>query len=165
MFKIESACRCFGIFKTIFLQETKVLVIFPCLVWEDHQNLSFLQKNSFEYTEAAARRFYFEHLAGRSVYSSTLKDTIHFTNTGWNHFVEKSRSINELITRFFALPRVPIVLSQTTQKPVYEKRVKPDVEVEYWVLDDVVENVHTKVVVCSIDKGPKFFLSCAWLGT
>ncbi|KKU86694.1 MAG: hypothetical protein UY16_C0050G0002, partial [Candidatus Gottesmanbacteria bacterium GW2011_GWA2_47_9] len=137
----------------------------PYLVLSESQDVNFLQKESFEHTEKTARSYYFAKLAGRKVYCPRLKARISFTNIGWNHFVEKARSMNELITRFFALPRVPAILAKSKKKPLYEKREKSDMTVEYWTFNETVEHVLVRVVVCSIDHGPKFFLSCTWLGT
>lgn len=128
-------------------------------------DLNILQKCSFEFTEKRARQFYFRTFAGSSVYSPALRERIRFTAEGWNHFVEKSRSLNELITRFFALPRVAIVIAHAKDVIDYEKRVKADIAIEYWMFTEVVDHVLVRVVVCSINGGPKFFLSCNWLGT
>ena len=109
-------------------------------------------------------KYYRDHLAGRNIRSKALKDTIDFSHTGWNHFVEKSRSINELITRFFALPRVVTVIKRG-HKLGYKKIEKSDMTVEYWELRAVVDHVLVRAVICAVNNGNKFFLSCNWLGT
>ena len=75
------------------------------------------------------------------------------------------KSLNELITRFFALPRVLYVIKEASEIVNYRKEVKPDIIIEYWEFQQVVERVLVRAVVSSINGGPKFFLSCVWLGT
>jgi hypothetical protein len=125
---------------------------------------NYIQKQTLEYSEALARQFYFTYLSGRKTLSPALKDNVMFTHSGWNHFEEKSRSINELITRYFALTRVRSVIKHADKVADYEKRIKPNMTIEYWSLEAVVESILTKVVICSINGGQKFFLSCVWKG-
>ena len=125
-------------------------------------DLNTIQKETFEYCENLAKRFYADHLAGKKIKSKALGDAVVFTHTGWNHFVEKSRSINELMIRFFALPRVTILIKKGN-KIGYRKVRKADMAIEYWELQAVIENVLASVIVCAIDKGPKFFLTCCFV--
>src|SRR3989338_8174984 len=37
--------------------------------------------------------------------------------------------------------------------------------IEYWELQEIIDHVLVKVLVCAVDGGPKFFLTCTWLGT
>ncbi|MBI3442823.1 MAG: NYN domain-containing protein, partial [Candidatus Sungbacteria bacterium] len=125
-----------------------------------------IQKSTYAYAEQLARAHYFAKLHGRTVRVPALENSeVVFTRSGWEHFLEKKRSLNELITRFFALPRVETALAHASRGVAYQKREKPGMLVEYWTIEEIVEYVLVRVVVCAINNGPKFFLSCAWLGT
>jgi hypothetical protein len=128
------------------------------------KDLNWIQKETFEYAEKLARKYYKAELLGKSLHCNALRDKIKFTRSGWNHFVDKDRSINELITRFFALARVEVVLRQAREILDYEKRKLAGKNYEYWVVESKVKDVLVKVVICSINRGSKFFLSCIWKG-
>ena len=63
-------------------------------------NLEYIQKETYEYAENLGKKYYAKFLAGKEIYCPSLKETVAFTHSGWNHFVEKDRTLNELITRF-----------------------------------------------------------------
>ena len=37
--------------------------------------------------------------------------------------------------------------------------------VEYWEYQQIVDHVRVRAIICAINGGKKFFLSCNWLGT
>ncbi|MBI2465445.1 hypothetical protein HYV64_04870 [Candidatus Shapirobacteria bacterium] len=127
-------------------------------------DLNHIQKTTYEYAEKLAKDFYIGKLQGTKVYSPALKKHIYFTHSGWNHFVEKDRSVNELITRFFALPRVVGVLKKCRKYCDYNQRKKKYLIVEYWSFEAEVDNVLVKTVVTKVGGGKPYFLSCVWLG-
>lgn len=127
-------------------------------------DLSYIQKHTYEYAEKLAKEFYIEKLQGKKIYCPALKKHVVFTHTGWNHFVEKDRSINELITRFFALPRVIDVVKLSRKMSGHNVRKKKDMTVEYWSFVAEVESVNVKVVLTKVGDSKPFFLSCVWLG-
>ncbi len=130
------------------------------------EDVNTIQKKSFEYTEKIAGRYYNDVLCKKDVTNPADRNQrIVFSSTGWNHMVEKKRSLNELITRFFALPRVPYLLCKTEADPVYIKKIYQNTTDEYWAYDDVVEFVKVKVVLNSTNKGPVTFLSVMWKGS
>lgn len=129
-----------------------------------NSDLSYIQKQTYDYAEKLAKVFYIEKLQGTKVYCSALKKHIVFTHTGWNHFVEKDRSINELITRFFALPRVINVIKISRKISDHNIRKKKGMIVEYWSFVAEIESVNIKVVLTKVGDSKPFFLSCVWLG-
>lgn len=130
------------------------------------EDVSNLQKLAFEYTENLAKFYYSTVLQNLEVTNPlNRQQKVIFSHTGWNHMVEKKRSLNELITRFFALPRVPYLLQLTKTQPIYIKRsYKNDVE-EYWAYEDIIEGVKIKVVLSSANNGLVSFLSTMWKGS
>ena len=128
-------------------------------------DLSAIQKETYEFAEKLGKKYYVNNLAGRKVKSRALGEFVEFSHSGWNHFVEKSHSINELITRFFALPRVVTVIRSSPHVTSYNIVEKKDMTIEYWELQEIIDHVLVKVLVCAVDGGPKFFLTCTWLGT
>lgn len=127
-------------------------------------DLSCIQKSTYEYAEKLAKEFYIGNLQGKKIYCPALKKHVNFTHTGWNHFVEKDRSINELITRFFALPRVVEVIKNARKISDHNIRKKRGMIVEYWSFVTEVESVNIKVVLTKVGDSKPFFLSCVWLG-
>jgi hypothetical protein len=130
----------------------------------ENEDLNRIQKETYEYAENLAKSYYIDNLQGTKIYCKSLRMHVMFTHSGWNHFVEKDRPINELITRFFALPRVVGVLRTTRKFGDYNARKKKSLKVEYWGLVAEVEKVIVKVVITRINMGKPYFLSCIWMG-
>lgn len=131
---------------------------------KDYGDLNYIQKYTYEYAEKLAKDFYIGKLQGNKVYCRALKKHIYFTHTGWNHFIEKDRSINELITRFFALQRVVEVVKTARKVNDYNVRRKKGMDIEYWSFVTEIELVNIKVVLTKVGDSKPFFLSCVWLG-
>lgn len=129
-------------------------------------NVYSLQKIAFEYTENMAKNYYFNYFSQLDLPNPMSRnENVVISHNGWKHLVEKKRSLNELITRFFALPRVPYLLLKTQNEPAYLKRAYQGFTEEYWIYQDIVEGVRIKVVLTSTNKDPVSFLSVMWKGS
>lgn len=132
-------------------------------------DIDFLLNHAFKTTKKEAREYYFGVLDGKSIKVPALKnEKVHFTREGWEHLLQEKRSTHELLTRLFTLTRVSLVLKKATKVASHTSRnlenKKFDV-IEYWVFEEIIDNVLVKVVVANYKREPKFFLSAVWKGT
>ncbi|MFA4906549.1 MAG: hypothetical protein WC645_08615, partial [Candidatus Margulisiibacteriota bacterium] len=131
-----------------------------------HQNSNFLHDATFGMVKEAAERYYFDILCQEEIRCPALDDEIiEIGRDGWNHLLEKERSNLELMSRFFALPKLKTVLAKgelISRKPVVIKR---DGKIkEYWAIQARVDRFLIKAVIQSVNGCQKHFLSVVWKG-
>lgn len=124
---------------------------------------NILHDNFFELIESTARKFYFEVLSGQAVPAPVLNMAlINISRQGWDHLRlgEKQRSKLDLISRYFALPKIIFVLIDSDVEITHRIEQKA----EFWSFSSIVDGVKIKVVVRSVGGGSKHFYSVIWQG-
>ncbi|MBI3283016.1 hypothetical protein HYZ70_02970, partial [Candidatus Curtissbacteria bacterium] len=124
-----------------------------------------LYHQTFEQTQEAAFAFYKEVLEGESIRVPLLKEKVYFSRAGWSHLVEEKKSRFEVMARFFALAKIPFVLklADTLVKPPLTIQHEDNM-ITYWALQGIVEGAWIRVIIRSINNGPKYFHSVIWKG-
>lgn len=125
-------------------------------------NSNFLFDQTFNRVRTQARRFYFKIIGSWNPVVSVLDDKVVISETGWYHLHHKARSKVDMLTRYFALPKIVILFSSPDVHVSHSKG--NDGSSEFWVLQGTVDGVETKVVVRSINGGHKHFYSVVWKG-
>lgn len=125
---------------------------------------NFLHDRFFALIEATAKEFYFNVLSHQTVALPALNGVlVSISRQGWNHLRlgEKQRSKRvDLLTRYFALPKIIPVLCNSAAAVVNRRGDKD----EFWALSSIIDGVRIKVVVRSRAKGTKHFYSVIWQG-
>ncbi|MEK7119445.1 MAG: hypothetical protein AAB889_02890, partial [Patescibacteria group bacterium] len=133
------------------------------LTKEENLNTNALYHKIFENAQSAGRQFYREMLEGTSVRVPAIdNELIFFGHEGWNHLMQEKRSRFDLLTRFFALPKILVLLKLA--KKARKEIAKVDKHITFWTLQGIVDGVWIRVVIRSVNNGPKYFYSVIWKG-
>lgn len=121
------------------------------------ENLDKIFKNTFKYAKRLARDFYFgEWAKNPPVCPAFGNEIINIGHEGWDHTITAVRRTKmDVLSRLFCLERAKFILETATVFQDYRK-VK---DLDFWVFESVVDNTKVKVVIRSINNGPKHFYS------
>ena len=127
---------------------------------------NFLINYILDFTEKIAKKFYFGVLVKQEISAPSLKCKVSISRTGWEHVFERRRLLrkSERLFRFFALPKIIPLLQNKKIKAKYGLGRDQKNKVEFWSFFDTVDDVRVKVVLRSINKGPKHLFSVVWKG-
>lgn len=125
-------------------------------------NSNFLFDQTFKQVRTLARKFYFKVLGPWDPIVPALGEQVVISEEGWHHLHHKARSKVEMLTRYFALPKIATLFCDAGVRIIYS-RGKDGVS-EFWALQGTVDGVETKVVVRSLNHGHKHFYSVVWKG-
>ncbi|MBI5621537.1 hypothetical protein HY933_01575, partial [Candidatus Falkowbacteria bacterium] len=133
------------------------------LAEEKISSTNFFYYQFFEEAQTAARQLYRQAFEGKTVCVPALNnEPITFGHEGWNHLMQEKRSRFDLLTRFFALPKIFAVLERA--KKAEKEAGKIHKEITFWTLQGIVDGVWVKVIIRSVNNGPKYFYSVVWKG-
>jgi hypothetical protein len=125
-------------------------------------NSNFLFEQTFKRVQTQARRFYFKVLGPWDPTVPALNDKVVISEAGWYHLHHKARNKFEMLTRYFAIPKITVMFSDPNVHVSHTKG--NDGASEFWALQANVDGVETKIVVRSINGGHKHFYSVVWKG-
>lgn len=127
------------------------------------KDLDTILNKTLSYAKRIAKEFYFDDWRRNAPQSPAFDgETINITREGWEHTIKLERRTKfEVLGRLFVLERARNLLETAT---AFQDCRKID-KTEYWSFDAVVEGVKIKVIVKSIDSGPKHFLSVVRKGS
>jgi len=126
-------------------------------------NLDTIINQTLKYAKKIAKEFYFKEWAKNPPKCQAFDgEIIDITREGWEHITHHEvKTKTDVIGRLFVLERAKVLLETTTLFNI--KEVKE--EKTYWILEGAIQGVRIKVIVRSIDDGPKHFLSVIKKGT
>lgn len=110
-----------------------------------------------------AKDYYFKILKKNTLLLSVSNnEPVNISREGWSHLHQKARSRMEMLSRYFALLKIPAILNSKDCRCIHEKG--RDGNSEFWVLHGTVDDVMTKVIIRSVNGGHKHFYSVIWKG-
>lgn len=126
-------------------------------------NTNYLFDQTFKKVQKMAKDYYFKILQKNIFLLPTLNnDPVSISREGWSHLHQKTRSRMEMLSRYFALLKIPAILSSKDCRYIHEKG--RDGNSEFWVLHGTIDDVMTKVIIRSVNGGHKHFYSVIWKG-
>ena len=116
-------------------------------------------KQVFDYAEKLAKDFYFNIWAKNPPKCPVFDgETVHITRAGWEHIVDDpKKSRLDKLGRFCTFERAKALLETATLFQDYIK--SSDGRFEFWGINGVVDLVKVRVIVRSVNEGPKHFYS------
>lgn len=126
-------------------------------------NFNVIFDATFKYAKKLARDFYFNVWAKNPPKCPTFDgEVVCISHDGWEHIVhDEWKTRMDILGRIFALERAKKLLEKATNFQDYEVRD----DIEYWIFNAVIQDVKIRVIIRSINKGPKHFLSIVRKGS
>lgn len=121
------------------------------------QELSNIFNKVFRHTKKLAKDYYFNDWAKNPPKCSAFNnETVAVGREGWEHTTTTIRRTKmDVLGRLFCLEKARHLLEKATTFQDYRK-IR---DMEFWVLESVVDNTKIKVVIRSIKGGHKHFYS------
>lgn len=128
-----------------------------------YQDFDTILNYTFLYAQKKAKEFYFKIWVQNFPRCPAFGgEVVYITREGWEHIIDDTgRTKSDVLGRLFVLERAKELLETATIFVTQEERK----EKLYWIFDGVVADVRIKVVVRSINNGPKHFLTVIKKGT
>ena len=131
----------------------------------DPHNLDSILDEVFGFAELLAKEFYFDHWAKNPPQSSAFNgEVIEITRAGWEHIIDDPRkSRMDKLGRILTFERAKALLEIASTFQDHQRSTNG--KIQFWGFSGVVELVKVRVIVRSVDDGPKHFYSVIRKGT
>lgn len=127
----------------------------------DKENLNTILDATFKFAKKTAKEFYFKIWAKNPPKCSAFDgEIIYITREGWEHTIKIIRRTKmDVLGRLFVLERAKLFLDEARLFQDHTEKIINKKLHEYWIFEGIIEEVSVKVVIRSIAKGQKHFLS------
>lgn len=131
------------------------------------ENLNTILDTTFKFAKKTAKEFYFKTWVKNPPQCPAFSgEVIHISREGWEHTIKEIRRTKmDVLGRLFVLERAKLLLDEAGLFQDHTERIINKKLHEYWIFGGIIEEVSVKVVVRSIAKGQKHFLSVIRKGT
>jgi len=129
--------------------------------------LNTILNATFKFAKQKAKEFYFRNWAKNPPVCPAFDgEVVNITREGWEHTIKEIRRTKmDVLGRLFILERAKKLLAEAALYQDHTEKIINQQLHEYWVFYAILDEISIKVIVRSIAKGSKHFLSVIRKGT